>query len=136
MTRSNSRRASKFELIHLLRIAGLFLVLFTFANNMNAQSALLASPEASISVDGIISLPANQPLSDKYLFDLSHLNFENETAMVEFFSEKGGENYFIRPLPLENKAVLYLKCSSKPNWSCSDWNSHLQQEMLANPIKL
>jgi len=136
MTKLNSQRASNFKLIHVLPSAVLLFTILLFSFNTSAQSSLLGSPAATISVSGIVTLPADQDLNGKYIIDISQFNFQTEEEMVAFFSDKSGDNYVIRPIAHENMAVLHLQCSKHPAWNCADWNSHLQAAMTANPIKL
>lgn len=99
------------------------------------QSDLSDYPLATLTAEGKIVLPADLPLAETYLFDLSQFEFESSSEMVAFLSDKSGDEYIVRAIPSQNKGVLMLKCSDKPSWTCSDWNEHLLLKTTELPIK-
>jgi hypothetical protein len=114
----------------------LTLMLFSLAVLSSlGQSDLSDFPVATLTEEGKLILPADQPLAETYLFDLSQFEFENSSEMVAFLSNKSGEGYIVRAVPSQNKGVLMLNCSDKQSWTCSDWNEHLLQKTTELPIK-
>lgn len=98
-------------------------------NSANAQSA------ASLNEQGIISLPANEPLSAVYTFDISALHFSSDQELIDFVGSKVSANFQLRALPAQSKAVLMLKLSVQPSWTVADWNAHLASVCAANPVR-
>ncbi len=127
---------SQFDLVKTF-FYSLLLSLFMVASQSDviAQNATLEMPVATLNADGILQLPANQPLAPKYTFDLSSFSFANDAEMVEFLSEKSGDAYIVRAIPHLNKGILSIQCDQHQNWSCSEWNAHLSQQCTLKPIK-
>jgi hypothetical protein len=113
----------------LLTLGTLFLVLFS-AGAASAQNL----PTAGLTPDGVIQLPANQPIAEKYFVDLSHLEFSSDEQMMKSVGELSGEGFVLRALPHLDKAVLMLECGAHPSWTCTDWNGLLYAKFSAAPL--
>lgn len=114
----------------LKSILALAIVSFLSGTNLSAQSY----PMATLTEDGILQLPVGEPIVEKYIFDLSAMEFESTEEMVEFLSTKSGDSYLVRAIPHLGQGILMLNCNSKENWTCTEWNSHLANQCLQLPI--
>jgi len=114
----------------LKSIFALAFISFLSSTNLSAQNY----PLATLTEEGILQLPVGEPVAEKYVFDLSALDFESSEEMVEFLSTKSGDSYLVRAIPHLGQGILMLNCNSKENWTCTEWNSHLSNQGLQLPI--
>ncbi|MBC8047897.1 MAG: hypothetical protein H7Y00_13955 [Fimbriimonadaceae bacterium] len=89
----------------------------SFAQNSTAT--------ASISENFQIVLPADKPLSETYLIDISGISFKNEEDCVIFF-DKMHEIVVNYDVLYQNKQVLLKLSYDKRNegWQLEDWNKY------------
>lgn len=83
---------------------------------------------ASISADMLITLPADQPLSDKYVVDISSLNILTATVLEDFCSNFSEQNMTLTG-DFEGKKIGIslepMKDSAGNIWDVAKWNAYL-----------
>lgn len=86
--------------------------------------------KASINSDFVIQLPADVPLADIYIADISALAFKSAEDAISFF-DMFSENvvtYQVR-YP-ENKLVMYLNKDVMPDWQLKEWNTYFENRAI------
>ncbi|MFM9983741.1 MAG: hypothetical protein ACKVOK_00815 [Flavobacteriales bacterium] len=101
-----------------------------FSSEIMGQS----KPVATISSNGVLQLPTNVPLAGSYQFDITSMQFANESDAVEFFASKQYADMTVRPNFSLNKAVVMLDLSKHPGWTVQQWNAHLSSVTAAQPL--
>jgi hypothetical protein len=112
-------------------ILGIFLLLIT----ASSQAQSKPSPQASLSDKGVLQIPANQTLSESYVFDLSKYKFGSNAEMLEFLSSKSGGDYFVRAQTENKLGILILDLNAHPTWTIVEWNKRLADATKVLPIK-
>lgn len=92
-------------------------------------------PMATLSGEGIIELPGNEPLSSNYLVDLSEMDFSSSEEMVEYFSARSNQQFLFRALPERGQVVVVLRTNTQPSWTLEEWNASLRALCEGTPIK-
>lgn len=113
----------------LLGLCALVLFLLTSVAS-NAQD----TREVSLTEEGYIQLSEDQEPDGRFVFDISHMEFESDSEMSSYFKSRCCENFVLRALPHENKVYMIVRGDKQPNWSVSDWNAHIAERLEEQPI--
>lgn len=88
---------------------------------------------ATLHQDGRVEIPAEEITNGAYEIDISMMGFHEERQAIEYFRAHSGTSHFYRPVLTQNKAVLYLKRKTHPEWSAVQWNDYLSEKKLPVP---
>lgn len=113
-----------------LLIAAFTTVLMLCGAQMNAQE----TRQVDLSDEGIISIPEEHEPNGRFEFDISHMDFDSDSEMSQFFQSRCFENFVMRALPHENKVYMVVRGDKQPNWTVSDWNAHIAGQLAELPI--
>ncbi len=96
-----------------------------------ASTSAIAQTAATISPEGKVVLPADQPHTDAYVIDISSYNFSTAEEVLEFLNADQSPHVAFRPLMDRNEVMVYLQTKQKPDWTTQKWNQHLQAAKLS-----
>lgn len=97
------------------------------ANAQETRSAILTN-------DGIVQISEDHTPDGRFVFDISHMEFDSDSEMTSYFQSRCGENYVLRALPHENKVFMIIRGDKQPDWTVSDWNNHLSEQLADKAI--
>lgn len=96
-----------------------------FANSHPADPTV-----ATISAHCVITLPADQPLAEAYVIDVSALGFKSNEALQQFCENVGDRIIILRGDFANAKIYIQLydgKDSTGNVWGVTEWNDYLAQ---------
>ncbi|MBI1265958.1 MAG: hypothetical protein GC193_00870 [Cryomorphaceae bacterium] len=111
----------------------IFLIAFAIISSLNLQ-AQTVQPQATLSTNGVLTLPTGVEASALFTFDLNHLSFDNDEQMVEFMSQFNNEFFLFRCNPAENKGIVMLRTEGREQWTREQWNAVLTDCCVQKPI--
>lgn len=97
------------------------------ANAQETRTAILTN-------DGIVQISEDHTPDGRFVFDISHMEFDSDSEMTSFFQARCGDNYVLRALPHENKVFMIVRGDKQPDWTVGDWNNHLSEQLAGKAI--
>ena len=90
--------------------------------------------EVNLTEEGYIQLSEDQEPDGRFVFDISHMEFDSDSEMSSYFQSRCCENFVLRAVPHENKVLMIVRGDKQPNWTVSDWNAHIAERLAEQPI--
>lgn len=115
------------------KIYFLFAMLVTalcFSFDASAQE----TRQVNLSADGILSLAEQDVPDGRFQFDVSHMNFDSNQEMSQFFSQRSSEDFMLRAAPESKIVYIIIRGGNHPGWTVQDWNNHLANSLSEQPI--
>lgn len=84
---------------------------------------------ATIDDAGHVRIPTDESVAETYYINVDLTGFSSEVEAVTYFSSKNTDHVYFRALPSQGKVAVILNRKSQPNWTTSQWNTHLAQEV-------
>lgn len=88
----------------------------------------------TLSATGILSVAEQDVPDGRFEFDVSHMNFDTNQEMSQFFQERSTEDYMLRAAPDNNLVYIIIRGDKHPEWTVQDWNHHLENKLSEQPI--
>lgn len=107
------------------------LAVFLFAS---ATSFAQETREVNLTEEGYVQLSEDQEPDGRFVFDISHMEFESDSEMSSYFQSRCCENFVLRALPHENKVYMIIRGDKQPSWTVSEWNAHIADRLQEQPI--
>lgn len=113
-----------------LLIVGLTALFCLCGATMNAQE----TRQVNLTEEGYLLISEDHEPNGRFEFDISHMEFDSNSEMSAYFQTRCCENFLLRALPHENKVYMIVRGDKNPDWTVSEWNTHIAERLADQPI--